>query len=328
MTSAVQLPDGRRFFSFGDTDYYDLAADGRAGRSQGFGNNSAWVQSGRCFELLDRAGPGNRQLADSAPARRQSVLARARPSLSGRGCTCSSPACSSIGPSADRSARRSRCSTLPSLQLARDPIRSRSRPGASSATGAVYDDGYVYAYASERGTCAILLRGRACTSRACVRDLVSVPSAWRYRSGASWVARRERGAAGPDGRGQHHQRAALRQRLPARDQAAEHRRSHTSRRGGRRIPIGPWRDLGSVFTVPLPPPSYVAGFTYQHVVHVQLVVIVGTHLHRRRLPGVVQREHVRSHRGAARRPPLRARFLLVHVSRRLRRHAPARAASR
>ena len=31
-----------------------------AGRFQGFGNNSAWVQSGPCFELLDRAAPGTR----------------------------------------------------------------------------------------------------------------------------------------------------------------------------------------------------------------------------------------------------------------------------
>jgi hypothetical protein len=60
MTAAVQLPDGRRLFTFGDTGYDDIGADGRAGRFQGFGNNSAWVQSGRCFDLLDRAATGTR----------------------------------------------------------------------------------------------------------------------------------------------------------------------------------------------------------------------------------------------------------------------------
>src|SRR4029077_18088686 len=56
MTSAVQLPDGRLFYTFGDTAYYGLNADGSAGANIGFGNNSAWVQSGNCFTLLYRSG--------------------------------------------------------------------------------------------------------------------------------------------------------------------------------------------------------------------------------------------------------------------------------
>src|SRR4029077_768758 len=60
VTSVVLLPDGRRFFTLGDTAYYDVQADGSAGPLRGFGNNSAWVQSGRCFTLLDRPGPGAR----------------------------------------------------------------------------------------------------------------------------------------------------------------------------------------------------------------------------------------------------------------------------
>ena len=35
-------------------------AAGRAGPLTGFGNSSAWVQSGNCFTLVDRAGPGAR----------------------------------------------------------------------------------------------------------------------------------------------------------------------------------------------------------------------------------------------------------------------------
>ncbi|HEY5013883.1 MAG TPA: hypothetical protein VIK61_14430, partial [Acidimicrobiia bacterium] len=60
VTSVVRLPDGRRFFVFGDTGYYNLNADGSAGPLVSFGNNSAWVQSGNCFVLVDTAGAGSR----------------------------------------------------------------------------------------------------------------------------------------------------------------------------------------------------------------------------------------------------------------------------
>src|SRR5689334_17471887 len=60
ITSDGRLPDGRRFFTFGDTAYYNVTSDGHAGPWLGFGNNSAWVQSGNCFTLLNRPGPGRR----------------------------------------------------------------------------------------------------------------------------------------------------------------------------------------------------------------------------------------------------------------------------
>ena len=60
ITSVTGLADGRRFFALGDTAYYNLNANGSAGKFVGFGNNSAWVQSGSCFTLLDRDGPGPR----------------------------------------------------------------------------------------------------------------------------------------------------------------------------------------------------------------------------------------------------------------------------
>jgi hypothetical protein len=60
ITSVVRLPDGRLFFTLGDTAYYDVLPDGRAGPWKAFGNNSAWVQSGNCFTLLQRTRPGVR----------------------------------------------------------------------------------------------------------------------------------------------------------------------------------------------------------------------------------------------------------------------------
>src|SRR6516225_4096786 len=60
ITSMVLLPDGRRFFAFGDTGYYNVHKNGSAGPLLGFGNNSAWVQKGNCFTLIARFGPGSR----------------------------------------------------------------------------------------------------------------------------------------------------------------------------------------------------------------------------------------------------------------------------
>ena len=48
---------------------------------------------------------------------------------------------------------------LPSLQLARDHDRSRSGAPACLGVGAVYDGGYLYAYASQRRTCAFCFAG-------------------------------------------------------------------------------------------------------------------------------------------------------------------------
>ena len=60
ITSMLRLPDGRLFFTLGDTGYYDVRANGSPGPLVGFGNNSAWVQSGNCFVLLDRNWSGSR----------------------------------------------------------------------------------------------------------------------------------------------------------------------------------------------------------------------------------------------------------------------------
>src|SRR2546422_640445 len=51
--SATRLPDGRQIFLLGDAGYYNINRDGSAGPIRAFGNNSAWVQSGACFTLLD-----------------------------------------------------------------------------------------------------------------------------------------------------------------------------------------------------------------------------------------------------------------------------------
>ena len=275
MTAAVQLPDGRRLFIFGDTGYYDLAADGRAGRFQGFGNNSAWVQSGRCFELLDRAAPGNRswlippQHDGSLYWPGAAVVVGSRLYVFLTRLFLDRPFGRPVGAAVA-------VFTLPSLQLAAIhpiPFAARRIYGA----GAVYDNGYLYAYASERGTCGLCFAGSMYVAR--VReDLVGVPSAWRYRSGATWV--RDANAAQPvlmagvsTTNVQRYGNGFLLVTKPL-SIVGPNVEAYWSPN-----PEGPWRDLGSVFTVPQPPPSYVAGFTYQNAYTYNVVVIAGARLH-------------------------------------------------
>jgi hypothetical protein len=271
MTAAVQLPDGRRLFTFGDTGYYDIGADGRAGRFQGFGNNSAWVQSGSCFGLLDRAAPGTRswlippQHDGSLYWPGAAVVAGPRLYVFLTRLFLDRPFGRPVGAAVA-------VFDLPSLQLAAIhpiPFAARRIYGA----GAVYDNGYLYAYASQAGTCGLCFAGSMYVAR--VReDLVGVPGAWRYRAGSSW--RRDASAAKP----------VLTAAVSTTD---------VQRYGNGFLlvtkplsiigpnveawwapnPEGPWRDLGSVFTVPQPPPSYVAGFTYEKSYTYNPVVIAG-----------------------------------------------------
>src|SRR5688572_13125465 len=60
LTTMIDLPDGRRLYIFGDTSYHAVNADGSRGPIVGWGNNSAWLQSGRCFTLLRSANGDNR----------------------------------------------------------------------------------------------------------------------------------------------------------------------------------------------------------------------------------------------------------------------------
>jgi hypothetical protein len=43
-------------------------------------------------------------------------------------------------------------------------------------------------------------------------------------------------------------------------------------------PEGPWQDLGLVYSVPAPPPSFVAGFVYHQSYTYNVIALLGTHL--------------------------------------------------
>ena len=185
LTSAVQLPDGRRFFTFGDTGYYSVAPDGHRGPFTGFANNSAWVQSGNCFTLLDRAGPGARSWL--LPPQRDgsvywpgaSVVVGTRLYVFLNRVVLERPFGRSVGSAVA-------AFDLPSLALARITTIP-FRPGGVLGIGAVYEGGFVYAYSSRLRRCAFCFAGDLYVAR--VREtMTQVPAAWRYRSGSSWTA--------------------------------------------------------------------------------------------------------------------------------------------
>ena len=193
ITSSVQLPDGRRFIALGDTAYYNVRPDGSTGTIEGFGTNSAWVQSGKCFTLLDSATPGFSKSWVSPPQNDGSFFWPGASVVVG----------SKLYVFMQRLVRDSGFGTsrgasvaefdLPSLKLARlVPIPWSAERVFGS--GAIYDGGYVYTYASQRRTCAFCFAGDMYVARVPDSQLMD-PSAWRYRSGSQWVA--DRNAATP-----------------------------------------------------------------------------------------------------------------------------------
>jgi hypothetical protein len=258
ITSAVQLPDGRRFFTLGDTLYYNIASRGRAGALRGFGNNSAWVQSGNCFTLLDRAGPGSRswllppQQDGSVYWPGGAVVVRDRLYVFLTRLFLDNPFGSPTGSAVAEF-------DLPSLALARITTVPfvHSRP---LGAGAVYDGGYLYAYAAQGHTCKFCFAGDLYLARVRESQMHDL-SAWRFRAGSHWVA--DRNAAQPvlanavsnvDVQPYGNGYLLITKPLGIVAPEVEARWSPN--------PVGPWQDLGTVFTVPQPPPSYVAGFTY------------------------------------------------------------------
>jgi hypothetical protein len=185
ITSVVTLPDGRRFFALGDTAYYALNRDGSSGPLTGFGNNSAWVQSATCFTLLDRAGPGSRswvlppQQDHSFYWPGASVVVGSRLYVFMQRLVANSTFGTSVGAAVA-------AFDLPSLQLARlTPIPWTAKRVFGG--GAVYDGGYVYTYASQGRTCGFCFSDDMYVARV-PESQIMVPSAWRYRSGSSWVS--------------------------------------------------------------------------------------------------------------------------------------------
>lgn len=258
ITSSVPLPDGRRFFALGDTAYYNVQADGSTGPLTAFGNNSAWVQSGKCFTLLNTTTPGSKswvvppQQDGSIYWPGASVVVGSKLYVFMQRLRLDTTFGTSLGASVAEF-------DLPSLQLARiTPIPwSAARVFGS---GAVYDGGYVYTYASQRRTCAFCFSSDMYVARVPDSELM-VPSAWQFKSGGAWVA--DFGAA-----------------TPVLANAISNTDVQPYANGFLLItkpisiigppvnawwapnPDGPWHDLGTVYTIADPPASRVAGDTY------------------------------------------------------------------
>jgi len=258
ITSAIRLPDGRLFFTLGDTGYYNLQANGSAGPMQGFGNNSAWVLSGKCFTLLNRPGPGARSWL-LPPENDGSVYWPGASVVVGPrlyvfltrlfdNTTFGRPVGAAVA-----------VFDLPSLQLA----RITEIPFATNrifGLGAVYDGGYLYTYASQQETCRFCFAGDMYIARV-PETAIQTPSAWRFLAGSAWVSNIHaatpalRAAVSnvniqPYGNGY----LLLTKTLNILGPNVERWWSPS--------PTGPWRDLGLALSVPDPPPSYVPGFRY------------------------------------------------------------------
>jgi len=274
ITSAVRLPDGRRFFTLGDTGYYNLGGDGHAGRLQAFGNNSAWVQSGACVDLLARGAPGTRSWL-LPPQRDGSVYWPGAAVV--------------VGPRLYVFLVRLFLDTrfgrpvgaavaafdLPSLELARItaiPFAAKRIYGV----GAIYDGDYLFVYASQAGTCPLCFAGDMYLAR--VRESrIAEPDAWRYRSGNTWSADPnaatpvlEAGVSNVDVQRFGHGFLVVTKPLSIVAPDVEAWWSPA--------PEGPWQSLGSVFTVPEPPPSYVPGFAYHQSYTYNPIVLADEHL--------------------------------------------------
>ena len=106
---------------------------------------------------------------------------------------------------------------------------------------------------------------------------IQVPGAWRFRAGSVWVADPNAAkpvlaaaVSNPDVQQYGNGFLLVTKPLGIVDPTVEACWSAN--------PVGPWRDLGAVFSIPQPPPSYVRGFTYQHAFTYNATVLAGTPL--------------------------------------------------
>jgi hypothetical protein len=274
ITSMVLLPDGRRFFAFGDTGYYNVHQNGSAGPLLGFGNNSAWVQSGNCFTLIARFGPGSRswilppQGGTAVYWPGASVVVGSRLYVFFARLYLNVPFGTPVSAAVA-------IFDLPSLQLARI-VSIPFAPKRIYGQGAIYDDGYIYMYAAQRQSCAMCFSSDMYVAR--VRDTqIQDASAWRYRVATGWTANRLQarpvlfGAVSsvdvqPYGNG--FLLLTKPQSILGPDVDAQFAPN----------PWGPWQDLGTVFTIPDPPPSYVDGYHYRSPYSYNPIALTSTHL--------------------------------------------------
>ena len=308
LTSVVRLPDGRRFFTLATRRTTTSRPTAVPDRSTGSATTRRGCQSGNCFTLLNRAGPGARSWLPP-PQQDGSVYWPAASVVVGPRLYVF---LNRVVPEAPvRPVGGSAVAAFELPWLAPRPHHDRSRSGrGSSRDRCRVRGGFIYAFSSRRRSCAFCFAGDLYVAR-CASDQIQVPAAWRYRSGSSWTA--DPNAAKPVSRdgGQQRRRPALRQRLPARHQAVQHHRP----RRARVVVDEPSRPVaGSRLGL--------LGAGTATFVRARLLVPTGVHLradgahrqatHRRWVPRVVQREHLDPNDGQTRRPHGGPRFLSVH----------------
>ncbi len=252
----TQLPDGRTLFVLGDTGYYNLASDGSAGPLLGFGTNSAWVQAGNCFTLLEGSADNRSWIAP--PQHDGTVYWPGAAVVVGNRLHVFLTRLYLDNPFGTPVGSAVATFELPSLELARI-VDTPFTPDRIFGSGAVYDDGFLYVYGSHRESCAFCFAGDMYVARV-PETLVQDPTAWRYWAG-SWS---------------DNARAAV----SVLDAAVSNTNVEAWRNGFLLVtktmsivapdvdawwsssPVGPWQHLGTVYHVPDPVP-YVAGYTYQ-----------------------------------------------------------------
>jgi hypothetical protein len=274
LTTMIDLPDGRRLYIFGDTSYHAVNADGSRGPIVGWGNNSAWLQSGRCFTLLRSANGDNRSWIQP-PEQDGSVYWPGGATVVGNRLHVALGRLFLDGAFGTGVGAAIATFELPSLELARiTPIPFS--PSRVLGSGLVYDGGYLYAYGSHRKSCAFCFRGDVYLGR--VREeLVGVPSAWQFRAGGKWVS-------------------DINASKPLIPEAAS--QTNITRWGNGFLmvtkpnsivgpevdawwapaPAGPWQPLGHLYDVPVPPPSRVPGYTYQEAYSYMVSVLPSAHV--------------------------------------------------
>jgi hypothetical protein len=274
ITSMVRLPDGRRFFTFGDTGYYHVHQNGSAGPLLGFGNNSAWVQKGDCFTLLARFGPGSHSWVLPPQGGTAIYWPGASVVVGSRlyvffvrlylDVPFGRPVSAAVA-----------IFDLPSLQLARI-VSIPFAPNRIFGQGAVYDDGYIYTYAAQKHSCMFCFSSDMYVARVHEAQMQD-PSAWRYRSASGWVARRSdarpvlvNAVSNVDVQPYGNGFLLLTKPLSIAGPDVDAQFAPN--------PWGPWQDLGTVFTVPDPPPSFVDGYTYRSAYTYNAMALTSTHV--------------------------------------------------
>jgi hypothetical protein len=186
LTGVVPLPDGRKLWLFGDTLYSDVDTDGGRGPLVGFGNNSAFVQSGGCM----------RHVAGSAAQRSWLVPPQGDGSAywPGGGVVVGDRLHVFLGrvlpePPFGRLLDRAVATlTLPDLRLVGITPLPLSNTGPGFGSSAVAPgDGFVYVYGTRRPDCDRCYASDIYVARVPAGSVTDT-SAWAFWDGGAWAA--------------------------------------------------------------------------------------------------------------------------------------------